>query len=69
MVSNEIPQKHTSGAKALINIASLSPGINPRPTARTIFQQAVKQCPFKASHFSADQSGSIKFDPAGGSKS
>jgi hypothetical protein len=31
------PEKHTAGAKALIDFIGLMPGINPRPTARQGF--------------------------------
>jgi glycoprotease/Kae1 family metallohydrolase len=35
LISNEIPEKHASGAKAPVDSARDIPGINPRPTART----------------------------------
>ena len=38
--SAEIPEKHTSGAKALISSVGLLPGINPRPTTQLGFSAA-----------------------------
>jgi len=37
MVSS-VPQERASGAKARVGFASLMPGMNPRPTARTSFR-------------------------------
>jgi uncharacterized surface anchored protein len=39
---NEKPGNHTSGAKALVGLIGLMPGINPRPTARMSFSAACK---------------------------
>jgi hypothetical protein len=47
LFSSKEPEKHTSGAKALVDLIGFMPGINPRPTARMNFRQLVKPCPFK----------------------
>src|ERR1017187_1270366 len=42
LISSEIPEKHASGAEARVDFTCVIPGINPRPTARTIFSAACK---------------------------
>ncbi len=46
-LSSEVPQKHTSGAKARVDIASLIPGMNPRPTAPKTFSASSEVAPFQ----------------------
>jgi tRNA/rRNA methyltransferase len=41
-LSGEMPEKHTSGAKAPIDSIGFVPGIDPRPTARLSFSAACK---------------------------
>jgi len=40
LLSNEMPEKHTSGPKGPIDFVGFMPGINPRPTARRSFPAA-----------------------------
>jgi hypothetical protein len=40
--ANEMPERHTSGAKALAGSIDFMPGINPRPTTRRSFSAAYK---------------------------
>jgi len=42
-----MPEEHTSGAKAHVDLMSLIPGMNPRPTARMSFSAACKVVPFQ----------------------
>jgi len=42
LIFGEIRKKHTSGAKARIDLIGFIPGMNPRPTARTSFSTACK---------------------------
>jgi hypothetical protein len=47
LVSGKMPKKRTSGDEALIDLIGFVPGINPRPTARTIFSAACKAVSFQ----------------------
>jgi hypothetical protein len=47
-----MPEKRTSGAKALIDLIGFVPGMNPRPTARTSFSAACEVVPFQNIDFS-----------------
>jgi stage II sporulation protein D len=40
LLFDKMSEEHTSGAKALVDLIGILPGINPRPTARTSFSAA-----------------------------
>jgi hypothetical protein len=64
MFSNEHCEKHTSGAKALVDSAGLVPGLKSRPTARTSFSAACKAVPFQ----SAEACKAVPFQSAHSSR-
>ena len=47
LFSNENCEKHTSGAKALVDSAGFVPGLKSRPTTRTSFSAASAAAPFQ----------------------
>ncbi len=47
LITDEKPEKHTSGPKGPIDLLGFIPGINPRPTARTSFSASCEAVPFQ----------------------